>query len=257
MLDVIITSPDSLTISLITTNACSGFNNGAIDLEVSGGTPGYTYLWNTGLVDEDLTDLAAGTYSVTVTDTNSCTSEQATSVNSVQNPSVDLGDNINECEGTEITLNAGSGYAGYIWNTGDTTESINIYSGDIYSVTITNSNGCSDSDSIQFIIYDKPPVSLGPDTNISFNTTVTLNAGGGGTTYLWSTGATSQSITVSDSGTYYVVVTNNYGCTNSDTIVIIIDEVTLHPYNLFTPNGDGVNDTWVIDNIEYIKDCRN
>ncbi|NBT11978.1 MAG: adhesin, partial [Betaproteobacteria bacterium] len=72
-----ITQPSALQITLNgTTNIlCNGGNNGSINVSVSGGTGGYTYLWSSGQTSEDLTNLIAGTYSVTVTDANGCTAQ--------------------------------------------------------------------------------------------------------------------------------------------------------------------------------------
>ena len=74
--DITLTQPSPFTSSLTTENitcASPGFNNGSIELTVTGGTPQYSYLWSNGSTSKDLTDLTPGTYSVTVTDINGCT----------------------------------------------------------------------------------------------------------------------------------------------------------------------------------------
>ncbi len=252
-LSVTITSPSQLSVLSDIVNVCPGDTNGSVSLSVSGGTPQYTYLWNTGSTDFVITELQAGDYFVTVSDSNSCTVNQSFSVLLLQSPDIVLGNIIGNCSGATVNLDAGEGFAGYTWNTGDTASFIEVYSASVYSVTVTDTSGCSSSDSIQVNFYDNPVVSLGPDTTIDYNVTVTLDAGDDGITYLWSTEETTQTITVTEQGTYSVTVTDINGCINTDEITITVKEPEkpeLIIYNTFTPNNDDVNDTWHIENIE-------
>ncbi len=84
---------------------------------------------------------------------------------------------------------------------------------------------------------------LGNDTIIAPGTTITLSPDSTYTAYQWSTGSTSRTIEVNQAGVYTLTVTNEYGCTSTDEIEVIVD---IGIPNFFTPDGDGYNDTWDI-----------
>jgi gliding motility-associated-like protein len=135
--------------SVAVTNAkCFGATNGAVDLTVTGGTPGFTYLWSNGTLTEDLGNVAAGLYSVTITDINLCTSSVSATVTqpvalSISSTKVDA-----TCPGDptgSITLTISGGTQPYtlIWSDGITTfDRINIPNG-TYSVIVTDLNACA------------------------------------------------------------------------------------------------------------------
>jgi PKD repeat protein len=118
-----------------------------------------------------------------------------------------------------------------LWSTAATTQTITISSAGTYYVTVTSANGCSTNDTIVVTPKAAPVVSLGADQNICTSDTVTLDAGNAGATYLWSTGATTQTIRVSLANTYSVAVTNVGGCTTNDAVVITNKAV---PVSTFT-----------------------
>jgi hypothetical protein len=94
----------------------------------------------------------------------------------------------------------------------------------MYSVEVFDGVGCSAMDTISVIFSPDPVVNLGADTSGCQGGALTLNAGNAGSTYAWSNSASTQTIGVTTSGTYSVVVTNGAGCTGSDTV-----NVTIHP----------------------------
>ena len=182
-----------------------------------------TYTWMPGnLTGSLITVLPASstTYTVTGTDANGCnnTATSLITVNAI--PIVALGPDVIQCGGTLI-LNAGNPGCTYLWSNSDTTQSITVSTSGTYSVVVTNA-GCTGSDVIQVTMNSAFVVSLGPDV-IQCGGTLILNAGTPGSSYLWSNASTTQSITVSSSGTYSVVVTNTNGCIGSDVVIVTIN----------------------------------
>jgi hypothetical protein len=109
-----------------------------------------------------------------------------------------------------------------LWSNGATTQTITVTASGNYGVKVTNTDGCFKSDTIQVTINPLPTVNLGADIT-QCGGTVTLNAANPGSSYLWSTGATTQNITATASGIYHVKVTNANGCFKSDTIQVTIN----------------------------------
>jgi hypothetical protein len=141
-------------------------------------------------------------------------------------PDVDLGADINKCVdpgGETVVLDAGiQPNAGtYLWDDGVTTSQVRaVHQNGNYSVEVTNEYGCSKEDDINVIFRHNPMVNLGNDTSVCNGVSLKLNAGTDGIEYFWSTGQTSQTINVTNPGTYNVFVTNSQGCTKTDTITI-------------------------------------
>lgn len=185
------------------------------------GNPGSSYAWSESSTTQQITVSVSGTYSVVVTDLNGCTNADTIDVTINSIPVVALGPDVTQC-GDSVMLDAGNPGSGYSWNTGATTQVIYATSSGVYAVTVTSPQGCTSSDAIIIIINPVPVVALGPDIT-QCGGTVVLDAQNPGAQYLWSTGATTQTITVSTNGTYNVIVTNNFGCMNSDTIDIIVN----------------------------------
>jgi len=131
---------------------------------------------------------------------------------------VDLGADIAGCTGDTLTLNAGNPGATYLWNTGATTQTINITETGTYSVTVTDGD-CAASDTLTVTFYEYPVVNLGADTAICADETLLLNADNPGATFTWSTGDNTQTILVNAAGTYTVSVLNGV-CATADTIHI-------------------------------------
>jgi gliding motility-associated-like protein len=119
-----------------------------------------------------------------------------------------------------VTLNAPAGFSSYLWNSGSTATSFIAGTSGVYWVR--GISGCNEqTDTTHLTILPLPAVSLGNDTSFCFGNSVTLSSVQPvGYTFLWSTGATGSSITVSSSGTYWLAVSN--GCIGSDTIHITV-----------------------------------
>lgn len=137
-------------------------------------------------------------------------------------PVINLGSDIVICAGSSAILNAENAGATYLWNTGANTQSITVTTGGTYYVTVTNAQG-SNTDTIEVIVNPVPYVNLGNDTAIATGSSITLDGGNPGSSYLWNTGATTQTITVNTSNTFIVTVSNGSACSDQDSIKININ----------------------------------
>lgn len=164
-----------------TTNvSCNGGNTGAINITASGGTPGYTYLWNNGATTEDRTGLAAGTYAVTVTDANGCTASLSATITqpaalslstAVTNPTCPPGAQLNNADGAiNLTVTGGTGTKTYVWVASNgglvppaqvNNEDLTMLRNGTYSVTVTDLNGCTASISVTLTNLNTLPVAPG------------------------------------------------------------------------------------------------
>ena len=228
--DDTVIEPTVLLASITVDNnvSCNGSSDGSLTASSSGGTMPYTYLWSNGATTASNTGLAAGTYTVTITDANGCT---ATDDDMVTEPvalsaSVTVDNNVS-CNGLSDGALTASGSGGtmpytYLWSTGATTASITSISGGTYTVTITDANGCvaTDDDTVMEPAFLFANVVV--DTNVSCNGFsdggLTASAIGGTMpyTYVWSTGATTAGITGLIAGTYTATITDANGCTDVD-----------------------------------------
>ncbi len=170
---------------------------------------------------------APGTYNYTSTvwDEFGCSYDTVLVVNVLANPNPDLGTDTISCEGSVIQLNAGTGNQ-YFWSNGGTTQNATIDISGTYAVTVANSNGnvtCYGADTINVTFVPWASVNLGPDQCVPYGP-VTLDAQNLGYSYEWSTGASTQNIEVTTTGTYWVDV--SYGnfnlCNDIDSVVITI-----------------------------------
>ncbi|MCB9230504.1 MAG: PKD domain-containing protein [Bacteroidia bacterium] len=185
--------------------------------------PGFSFLWQNNTTGSTLTTGNAGTFWVQVTDPLGCSGEDTLVINVFPNPIVNLGPNILVCN-SSLTLNAGSGpgITSYLWCSGQTTQSILVSSSGNYCVTVQDQNGCQDQDSIQVTLQMPPTPNLGPDLAFCDGNQATLNPGNfpPGFSYLWQNNTTGSTLTTGNAGTFWVQVTDNWGCTGADSLLI-------------------------------------
>jgi gliding motility-associated-like protein len=149
------------------------------------------------------------------------------------------------CGSGSVVLDASGLQGTYLWSTGETTPTITVTQTGTYSVSVTSavcSGVVTDQATVTFL---SGGISLGPDVN-TCNASVVLDPGVPGAQYLWSTGSAASSITVTQPGTYSVTVTTG-ACSFSDEVdVSFTPDAGIFPVNVFTPNGDGVNDGFTL-----------
>jgi len=144
-------------------------------------------------------------------------------------PTITTMGNLSFCEGDSLFLQS-SPAVSYSWNNGSSEQSIYATSTGDYFVDVIDSLGCTQrSDAVHVEVYPNPIIELGHDT-LETSSPVSLDAGVGFIEYLWSTGATTRLIKASDSGWYYVTVTDKHDCTAFDSIYVSLITNTTTPY---------------------------
>ncbi|MBE0640914.1 MAG: T9SS type A sorting domain-containing protein, partial [Bacteroidales bacterium] len=196
---------------------------------------GSTYLWSNGSTNTAIfvSPLITTTYDVTVTNSFGCTDNASVTVTVNPQPLVNAGGDLEVCLGQSIQLDvtatgAGTVY-GYQW-----TPAVGLSDPSIknpmasptatttYAVLVTSGLGCTASDDVVVTVNPLPNANAGQDMTLCFGTTTTLTATPAGMSYLWSTGQTAQSIVVvaGDTATYFVTVTNGFGCSAVDSVTL-------------------------------------
>lgn len=192
-------------------------------LTLNAGNPGSTYLWSNGAATQSISVTNPGTYSVALTTaTSPCMGRDTIIVSPGTVPVNILQAGADLCEGNTLTLDAGNMGSTYLWSTGATTQTIDVTTGGTYTAAITSADGCSiNPTGTTVTMRPLPVVNLGNDTILcGVGSGMLLDAANPGYTYLWNTGATSQTIQTSDSGTYSVTVTSPYQCSSTEDIHI-------------------------------------
>lgn len=184
------------------------------------------YDWNNDVGNNIAFQPAATTdYIVTGTDTNECSNTDTVTVTVNTLPTVLAGDDATVCATESVTFTA-SGAETFDWNNGIANgAAFEATISQTYIVTGTDTNGCESTDTLELTVNALPVPQLGSaDTTVcTYDVPVTFNAGSGFVDYDWSTGAASQTISVSAAGTYDVTVTDANGCEGSDEITLILD----------------------------------
>jgi hypothetical protein len=196
------------------------------DSVIFNGGGALTYVWSNGIIDNTPYSVnQTGYFTVMGTDANGCVNMDSVMVIANALPAANLGADINTCQGT-VTLDPQVAGAMYVWNSGDTTQTITTTSAGTYFVTVTDTNGCVNSDTIAISFNANPIVDLGADTTVCGDAVI-MNAQNPGATYLWSTGDTTQQVAALATGIYFVTVTDNNGCSATDTIAVTLNALPI------------------------------
>jgi len=218
----------------VTHITCGGTNTGAINLTVSGGTAPYQYIWSNGFTTQNISNLNVGSYSVTITDTNSCIKTATATVTQTAPIQVVLNANNVSCNGiadgtiTAVT-NGGTPYANnvynYNWSTGATTNSISNLTPTSYLLTVTDAANCQATASAS--ISEPTPIQISEthvDLRCYANPTgyigLSVTGGTGSYNYNWSNGATTSSINHIAANTYTATVTDANNCIAQKSITV-------------------------------------
>ncbi len=196
---------------------------------VSYGWTPTTGLSSPSVLNPTATPAATTTYTLTVLDNTGCTASDAVTITVYPNATVNLGPDIQPCTSSlPVNLNAGAGFTSYIWSNPayNGQQTMPVSASGIYSVTVTNSDGCTGSDAITVTVVNNPVVNLGLDQTVcSVDLPVNLNAGPGYAVYDWNIDAYDgqQTMPVTTTGVYSVTVSDAGGCSGTDQISITVD----------------------------------
>ena len=219
-----------------TDETCFQLANGTATVSVSGGTTPYTYSWSNGSSNALVTGLAAGNHFVTITDSNNCIHIDTATIIGASQVIVTPTINHPSCLGTtngSITVMVSGGVIPYtyLWSNGDTLSNIISLDTGMYSVTVTDANGCQITDSYQLSTTVLPPTitfsAVSPTCYTSHDGALTamVNGGTAPLTMQWNTGDTTLTITDLDTGLYAFVVADATGCIAFDTITVFSDNI--------------------------------
>lgn len=206
---------------------CNGVSTGSITLAAaSGGTAPFTYLWNDAIITQNRSSLPAGTYSVTATDANNC-SVASGNITITQPTAIAITPSItnvsccgNSSGAVSLTVTGGTGTITYLWNDGNTSKDRTGLAAGTYSVTATDANNCTKTQSGIVVTAPASALSLSAtQVNVACNAgstgSIDLTPTGGTSpyTYNWGSGITTQDRTGLAAGSYSVTVTDANNCT--------------------------------------------
>jgi gliding motility-associated-like protein len=271
--------PLEVTIDAVVDATCQGSLDGSISITTAGGTEPYAWQW-TGpagftATTEDITGLLAGSYTIAVTDANGCVVALNIDVEAQTTVVADAGADQQDCFGSAFTLDGteSTGAVGYTWTNAQGEVVATTAFADpgplppgTHTFTLTVTNGpCASTDQVTITVLALPPADAGPDQTIFISGSVTLGgnpSGPQGAVFSWTPDSTLSAPNVPNPvadpnvTTWYVLtVTDANGCARVDSVLItVLPDLVI--FNGFTPNGDGWNDVWIIDNIEEFPECE-
>ncbi|MBK9270300.1 MAG: gliding motility-associated C-terminal domain-containing protein [Saprospiraceae bacterium] len=242
--------------------SCHGAKDGAVHLEINGGTPAHTYLWSKGTGIDSITGLNAGWIKVKVLDKNNCPAEDSVLLTQpdplILNASASpAGCGENFGGKAEAFISGGVQAYRLLWNNGDSSSQIrNLQSGK-YTIEVTDANGCKTQKEVRVAQLPDPLVSANiSDTTIEFGASVRLNAWTNAVKpiYEWSPStelscSNCPSVTIAPTQDQLIrlIVTDENGCSGEAFYQIRVTFVKdVWAPNVFSPNGDQVNDRFTI-----------
>jgi len=231
---ITITEPTALvSTALVDSNvSCNGLSDGGATVGVTGGTQSYSYQWNNSSTIAGISGVAAGTYSVTITDANGCTDSNNITITEPAVLNVTSTVNHMSCPGGipdgAVTVSATGGVLpySYLWNNGQVAAAnLSLLAG-TYTVTVTDNNGCTNTSSA--IVTEPTPLAISTNTipptcyGAQTGSAYVISKSGGTPPYsvLWFTSVQGDSIDNMPAGTYPITLTDNNGCYITESVII-------------------------------------
>ena len=236
-----------------TASSCSS-NSGSASVTATTGDSPFTYVWSNSATTATISNIAGGTYTVTVTGSTGCSATASVSVTASGSLGVTASATNATCGSSTGTASAnvsGSGTYTYLWNNSATTDTINNLAAGTYTVTVTGGGGCSGTASAVVNPSGGTVNIQAQSTSFCQGDSSQICAPAGYTVYHWNTGVTTRCITATQSGNYYVTVTDNSNCTaTSNHVAITVNvpaQVTLTQHNDTLKASGGVSYQWYIN----------
>lgn len=235
------------------------------------------YTWNFGDGSPEIFDMKpvysysnSGTYELKLTvnylsgDCSDSVSKSVT-VNAIPSFTIDRVPSINVCDGDTVVLSTSEEFQTYAWNTGEITRELPVTIPGDYTVTVKNTDNCAGEQTANVEFLERPEITASAEkVKVERGNAVKLEASGA-LYYHWTPGellndstiATPEA-TLTDPTRFIVEGTDSYGCSDTASVFISVNEgneINVFPRKIFSPNGDGIEDLWIIDNIDACPEC--
>ncbi len=266
-------NPIIVSDTVIVETECENDNTGSISITVVGGSPPYIYQWLDnnldtiiGETDTIISDLLPGNYTISITDDIGCTHSEEFVISSLSSLIADAGNDTSYCQGYGPAVFVGNGNGvnslwtdilGNILSLGDTLI-IDAPVGNMGYIYQISDGICTSSDTAYAVVLATPIVDAGPDLEIILEESIMIGGdptAADGSIFAWIPSESLDDSTLanptanpSENTIYVVYVEDINTCVSSDTMVVVVKPKFI-PNNGFTPNGDGVNDVWIIGDL--------
>ncbi len=234
---------DTMHIDVLNTNiSTTGFSlcNGPVVLTAPSNF--VTYNWNGASTSSVLTVNTPGSYYVNCITANglSCQSDPVTIYAGTIPITLSTPDSVFICQGDTVSINGPPGFSQYNWSTGATTSSITTTLTGNYTLSVIDGNGCTGTSNTTTVDISPQTISLSTTGYSLCNGPVTIDAGSGYSSYLWSNNSTNQAIVVNYAGSYFVTITYPTGCTAISNTVTIASATGQFYFTINTPGDDSL-----------------
>lgn len=252
----------SISTTSITPTGCIG-NTGGATIAVSGSATPYNISWNTNPVQTGtaVSGLPAGTYTAAITDAAACVTNYPVTIPFQSNLALTVHADTTICRGASFASNTVSNGSAFSWtpaagvsNTAIASPLLSPTATTTYIVTAVLGT-CAVNKSFTVTVADPATINAGPDVTILAGDVTQLAAAGSAGTYQWTPSAGLSSATIlnptaspAQTTTYTIQVTTPNGCKASDNVTVNVVPNCVKPMEAFSPNGDGINDRWLVTN---------